>query len=1569
MSDRTSTLEEVTKQYLFTHDLYKLNEYRNSILLSVNIVGGSRFLAILDGIYEEDDDPVVKKDIMKLLYEVMSRTENMFEAREVIEFLLKCTSLTICFHLCINATKALLERHLENAEDKDYRSLERLYRTLAEKKISQYPQQCRMDFLKISLQMVELTIKRKVAELDIELVCDSISDEKDPRNLLTMFELLEKLAARVARRTKEFECIAKTYAVYFPIQFVPPKKDKICIRPLELKKRLLSCFKANKRLAEYSMELLLDSLYSDLTVDDNQSVLTDTLYFLKNCKPVYGTTFEKYTKNFLQVVKMELLGTPVVESGLEKLNIRVEEPKNLGRLDVAQINKIGKAYYKGSRDLDEKVWVFGEIMRLFINSLDKVEEREVTELLDGIRKTMHLNYSLAYMVEVLSENSQLHNQIIERIVLPLIKEVYGLYDHSLRNEGNEGEDWHQVDHGRRARRSSDEDKVAEEEWKKIDFNRKGEMCNIHTIISKCIMPKILINFKNDKISEKLLVFLLKIDRNKNGFFKYNREGVSNYLKLLLLSASIVRGRVIYEIIERMIGKLFVVDAVVAKASLSSSGSIPTAYNGRTTSRSIDLASGNRPFSYTAKNAGNTYAPFNVRATSLSFERGPGSSQVQYSGRSNSNSGESINSSRPFTYSARATATATASERAANSHIPYAVRTAGNGYIYSNTNTSRSMDSSNSDATSAEVTSARIVVKWEQTEAYWTEVALNLKVLTSIYKSHKGMCYPIVKVLNAMVPANVRVKGSNFMLTRNVKMSTKSNLLVSSQMAELLGITLSKWRGPKENEDMDRLVRNIIQVVYSGLEEMIRVMNRKYVSVHSSMDTYRANRVGLKYPAWTRKGSTYESDGVSSGKLSESGGELSRSSSESSLAVSGSGISDSNISDGLISDGNILAADYKRVEGAANGGEGGRQSGPSVALKRTDSSPKSINSVSMGVLHSQSPLESFREYTDRKDKKNRFGFLGYVFRGLKERVGTIDISDSEEKEERNYTNAMRLIYANMLIDVLESACKTLFMEAFERRRLVDFFATTFNYYKNALEEAEESAYTEVFKAKKVPVLLSILGNSLELDMSKYIDHRTTFMNIYLQKPQLCGSRAKHTQSCLENIYYNFGSVELSLVNLETMVVYNGYLRNIDEVFECSYSNGSVLVKCVQNSYKYDFSEITEQVRLLDNYRLTMREYDELFFLFLPISLNYNKGAFRLQLIDIRERYRALYEKSELGGHGQQGGDGSPGVRKGGHGVHGGDPEEGDDVSGRHSERYGSESPGSKPRYQRYGSPRNEGQESPGSAQRFHRYGLQSERYESPRYGQQSELREQQSPGSTPRYQRYGQESAVSTPRYQRHGQVDDEKADRRSFDDRTERLLNILFEKMVTESHEVMPNYTHRLAENYFSKLELRMSFLLILLHRGAKRVSEEHLREVLESMSEMVRSVVKYQEERQRRHERDGVSEYVNWCCDRYLMYVQALLFGVVSEVNGSSSEAAAPLKRLLTLKLEGVVEDLLKISKSSKVPFARILAILTTHVIMCSKQMKLSWESRRKVRRVDINVLKQESESNSSAMQAGMAE
>ncbi|UKK00713.2 hypothetical protein MACK_000787 [Theileria orientalis] len=1445
MSNDNNTLEEVTKSYLSTHDVYKLNECRNAILLSVNISKGKHFLSILDGICEEDEDPVVKKDSVKLLYEVLSRTENVFEGLEVIEFLSKCTNLTICLHLCVNSTKALLERHFERAEDKDYKALERYFRTLAEKKISQYPQQCRIDFLKISHYMVELVVKGKVAEFDIELLCDTISEEKDPRNLLTMFELLSKLAKSVARKDEEFESIAKTYLVYFPIQFVPPKRDKICIRPLELKKGLLECFKSNKRLAEYSMELLLDSLYSDFTVDENQSVLKDTLYFLKNCKPVYRSNFDKFAKYFIQVVKMELLGTPVTESSLDKLKIRVEEPRSwerhsesmfarseqtgdsrvnvvlgtdgvvtgvanlmkvygspgnresegsrvtssvqssrelseveendenvmgermrgtgsmeekavegddLGELDVDQINKIGNAYYKGSSDLDEKVWVFGEIMRLFLDSLGDVEEKEVVELLDGIRKTIHLNYSLAYMVEVLSENSKLHNKIIERIVLPLIKDVYSLFDNSLRNERQVGDDLndddddleisddledgdelHEGEDSQPVEKSSDEksgdEKTGDKEWNKIDFNRKGEMCNIHTIISKCIMPKILINFKNDNISEELLVFLLRIDRNNNGFFKYNKEGVSNYLKLLLLSSSIVKEKVIYEVIERVIGNVFVKDTIVVSTS----------------------------------------------------------------------SGGGIDSSPK--------------------------------------NTSRSIDSSTSNNTSADnTTSARIVVKWEQKDSYWAEVALNLKILTAIYKSHKGICYTIVKVLNSMVPVNVRVKGSNYILTRMGKMSTKSNLLISSQMAELLGITLNKWTRPKENYDMDRLVRNIIQVVFSGLEEMVRTMNRKYITVYSNMDHHKSNSIGSRYPESPRKDSSYDSYEASSS-------EISRCSSDSSLVMSDSGPTSIPNTDGLISGemsgsnissrmgsisesiSNILMADYKRVDGNGKESESKQHGGSNVTLIRANSDINSSNSISMEVLQSQSHMDSFREFVDKRDEKDRFGFIGYIFRGLKEKVGTIDISDSEEKEEINYNNAMRIIYANMLIDVLESPCKTLFMEMYERRRLVDFFATTFNYYKNALGVAEDSLYVEVFKAKKVPLILSILGSSLELDMRKYIDHRTMFINIYFNRPELCENKSKHTESCLENIYYNYGSVELSLVNLETMVVYNEYLKNIDEVFECTYSNGSVLVKCVQNMYKYDFKEITEQIKLLDNYKLTMREYDELFFLFLPISLNYKKGAYRLQMIDIRERYRRMYETSKE----------ESGVK----GVEGGD----------------------------------------------------------------------------------------------------------KNFDERTLRLLDILFEKMTKETHEVMPNYTHRLAENYFSKLELNVSFLLMLLHRGAVKISEEYLREVVESMSEMVRNIFKYQEEKQRKHEKDGVSEYVNWCCDRYLMYIQALLFVVVSEINNSAREKEMePLKKLLTLKLEGIVEDLLKISKLSKVPFARILAILTTHVIMSSKQLRLSRECRRKV-------------------------
>jgi hypothetical protein len=86
---------------------------------------------------------------------------------------------------------------------------------------------------------------------------DAVDSEKDPRNILIMFSLIEKINIQVPKP------ILKEYAknffelleVYYPIEFVPPKNSPDKITPDQLIDSLNNCFGTNEFFYEQLIEV------------------------------------------------------------------------------------------------------------------------------------------------------------------------------------------------------------------------------------------------------------------------------------------------------------------------------------------------------------------------------------------------------------------------------------------------------------------------------------------------------------------------------------------------------------------------------------------------------------------------------------------------------------------------------------------------------------------------------------------------------------------------------------------------------------------------------------------------------------------------------------------------------------------------------------------------------------------------------------------------------------------------------------------------------------------------------------------------------------------------------------------------------------------------------------------------------------------------------------------------------------------------------------------------------------------------------------------------------------------
>eukprot|EP00375_Theileria_parva_P003787 XP_766473.1 hypothetical protein [Theileria parva strain Muguga] len=529
MSNFGCDLDDIVRSYLSTHDIYKQNSYRNTILLSVINTGTSNFIQILNNIYDEGDDPVDRKNVLNLLHEVVSRTENIFDSGPVLDLLLKCLKLTICVQLSLATMRAVIERHSNPGAPTYYKDVQQFHDSVSLKKISEYPQKCRMDYLVISDHLVDLFTSGKINKINLRLICDEISGERDPRNILVMFDLLSKLARNVAKAPEDFECISRTISVYYPIQFEPPENDTIKITPLQLKKSLLACFISSDQLGPYSMETLIDSLCSEFSLSLNYtSVISDTLYFLRACKPVYQACFNNFVGQLVQIMKLELLdeNKKIPEESGEpcsafELPYDGEDSEDIDQLTIPKVVEVGSKYYRKWNYVDEKIQLFGEILRLFVEIIHTVEEELLNEFLKLIAGNIYSNNSIGYLVDIMCENHKAHSKVIEFIIVPVLRNV-------IINENNTPHD----------------------------------VNNVLNILVMFIMPKILMNCKSQTSNTKLIQYLLYLidpkESKLNNILQVDVVIQRNvqYLKLLTLSSCIIDNKIADHLTSFIIDKIF-----------------------------------------------------------------------------------------------------------------------------------------------------------------------------------------------------------------------------------------------------------------------------------------------------------------------------------------------------------------------------------------------------------------------------------------------------------------------------------------------------------------------------------------------------------------------------------------------------------------------------------------------------------------------------------------------------------------------------------------------------------------------------------------------------------------------------------------------------------------------------------------------------------------------------------------------------------------------------------------------------------------------------------------------------
>lgn len=96
-------------------------------------------------------------------------------------------------------------------------------------------------------------------------VIQAIDGERDPRNLLFLFEFMPRFISTYPLRHFNEEMF-EVFSCYFPIDFHPSPNDPKAITRDLLAEKLKSCLCASKDFAQFCYPLALEKLESDLTV-------------------------------------------------------------------------------------------------------------------------------------------------------------------------------------------------------------------------------------------------------------------------------------------------------------------------------------------------------------------------------------------------------------------------------------------------------------------------------------------------------------------------------------------------------------------------------------------------------------------------------------------------------------------------------------------------------------------------------------------------------------------------------------------------------------------------------------------------------------------------------------------------------------------------------------------------------------------------------------------------------------------------------------------------------------------------------------------------------------------------------------------------------------------------------------------------------------------------------------------------------------------------------------------------------------------------------------------------------
>ena len=178
-----------------------------------------------------------------------------------------------------------------------------LPRITQEINVQNYPQNSRHNIFQIFSLLLKHNLEgvKKVNQDFLIAFIHSMDGEKDPRNLLLLFEIALSIIHQLDFKEKVQDLFEVVFC-YFPITFRPPENDIYHITADDLKRALRNVVSSSSAFATYSIPVLLEKLSSS-----SPSAKKDAIETISACLPVYTShPFLPHLKELWSRLKTEI---------------------------------------------------------------------------------------------------------------------------------------------------------------------------------------------------------------------------------------------------------------------------------------------------------------------------------------------------------------------------------------------------------------------------------------------------------------------------------------------------------------------------------------------------------------------------------------------------------------------------------------------------------------------------------------------------------------------------------------------------------------------------------------------------------------------------------------------------------------------------------------------------------------------------------------------------------------------------------------------------------------------------------------------------------------------------------------------------------------------------------------------------------------------------------------------------------------------------------------------------------------------------------------------------------------